>query len=88
MISDDLKYTVLYSNFCDSLNVNLGYKGVNFALLKLFSAIGGKDLFSFSICLIRVQVNYVKQPGICRNYSCQAICYKELQLNNVTEVNG
>lgn len=64
------------------MNVNLGYKGVNFSLLKWFSAIGGKEL------LMCIQVNYVKQPGICRNYSLQAICYKELQQNNVTEVNG
>lgn len=83
-----MKYTVLYSNFCDSVNVNLGYKGVSFAVLKLFSAIGGKELLTFPIFLIWVQVNYVEQPGIYRNYSLQAMCYKELQLSNVTEVNG
>lgn len=70
------------------MNVNLGYKGVNFSLLKVFSSIRGKELFSFRIFLILVKVNYVEQPGICRNYSFQAVCYKELQLNNVTEVNG
>lgn len=71
-----------YSNFCGFMNVNLGYKAVNFSLLQLFSAIGGKEL------LIWVQMNHLKQPGICINYSFQAMCCKELQLNNVTEVNG
>lgn len=70
------------------MNVNLGYKRVYFAILKLFSAIGGKELFSFPIFLIWVQVNYVEQSGIYRNYSLQAMCYKELQLSNVTEPNG
>lgn len=70
------------------MNVNLGYKRVDFAILKLFSAIGGKELFRFPIFLIWVQVNYVEQPGIYRNYSLQAMCYKELQLSNVTEPNG
>lgn len=35
IISDNLKYTLLYPSFFDFMNVNLGYKGVNFSLLKL-----------------------------------------------------